>query len=149
MTGIHKRVHQAEIKKYEKLTAEEKLELGRLGRVKNETEEVLAKTEAGVKMMEAESLVLRGQVEKADQEKRELEEVILNLMRDQVSTERSASLTDRMVKEVQQVIKEMETNQGETSKPPASMKTILLVRSGLAKHKIFDIRNDVNEFQIL
>ena len=111
MTGIHKRVHklgiknQAEIKKYEKLTAEEKLELGRLGRVKNETEEVLAKTEAGVKAMEAESLVLRGQVEKADQEKRALEEVILNLMRDQVSTERSASWTDKRVKEVQHVIK--------------------------------------------
>ena len=66
MTGIHKRVHQAEIKKYEKLTAEEKLEFGRLGGVKNETEEFLAKTEAGVKMMEAERLVLRGQVEKAD-----------------------------------------------------------------------------------
>ena len=65
--------------------------------------------------MEAESRALRGKVEAADQEKRELEEVILNLVRDQVSTERSATWTDRRVREVQGVIKEMETKQGETS----------------------------------
>ena len=148
MTGIHKRVHklgikhQAEIKKYEKLTAEEKLELGRLGRVKNETEEVLAKTEAGVKMMEAESLVLRGQVEKSDQEKRALEEVILNLMRDQVSTERSASWTDRRVKEVQQVIKEMETKQGETSNRLAELEgeiAVAKLRLEADRHKLAEM----------
>ena len=148
MTGIHKRVHklgiknQAEIKKYEKLTAEEKLELGRLGRVKNETEEVLAKTEAGVKAMEAESLVLRGQVEKADQEKRALEEVILNLMRDQVSTERSASWTDRRVKEVQQVIKEMETKQGETSNRLAELEgeiAVAKLRLEADRHKLAEM----------
>ena len=80
MTSVQKRVHklavkhQAEIKKYERLTAEEKLELGRLGRVRNETEEVLAKTEAGVKVMEAEEATLRVQVEKSDTEKKRLEE---------------------------------------------------------------------------
>ena len=148
MTGIHKRVHklgikhQAEIKKYEKLTAEEKLELGRLGRVKNETEEVLAKTEAGVKMMEAESLVLRGQVEKSDQEKSALEEEILNLMRDQVSTERSASWTDRRVKEVQQVIKEMETKQGETSNRLAELEgeiAVAKLRLEADRHKLAEM----------
>ena len=112
MTSVQKRVHklavkhQAEIKKYERLTAEEKLELGRLGRVRNETEEVLAKTEAGVKVMEAEEATLRVQVEKSDTEKKRLEEEIINLVRDQVSTERSASWTDNRVKEIQQTIKE-------------------------------------------
>ena len=70
MTGIQKRVqklatsHQANIKKLDRLAMEDKLELGRLGRVKNETEEVLAKTEATVKAMEAEEMSLRVKVER-------------------------------------------------------------------------------------
>ena len=121
MTGIQKRVHklavkhQGEIKKHEKSTAEEKLELGRLGRVKNETEDVLSKTEAAVKLLENEEAMLRAQVEKADKEKNQLEDTILNLVRDHVSTERSVSSQDRMVREIQQHIKELETKQGETS----------------------------------
>ena len=44
-----------------------------------------------------------------------LEQEIISLVRDQVSTCRSSSWTDRRVKEVQVAIKEMETKQGETS----------------------------------
>ena len=121
MTGIQKRVqklatsHQANIKKLDRLAMEDKLELGRLGRVKNETEEVLAKTEATVKAMEAEEMSLRVKVEKADIEKRALEEEVMNLMRDQATTERNCSWTDRRVKEIQTEMKELDTMQGQTS----------------------------------
>ena len=148
MTGVHKRVarlaakHKTEIRRHEKLTAEEKLELGRLGRVRNETEDVLAKTEAAVKVMEAEEASLRSQVEKADQEKRGLEEEIINLIRDQVSTERSASWTDKRVREIQQTIKEMETKQGETSNRLAELEgeiAVARLRLEADRHKVEEL----------
>ena len=150
MTSIHKRVnklagkHQTDIKKYEKLTSEEKLELGRLGRVKNETEDVLAKTEAAVKLMETEEISLRTQIEKVDQEKKKLEEEIINLVRDQVSTERSSSWTDKRVKEIQQTIKEMETKQGETSNRLAELEGDIAV----ARLKLEADRHRVGELSV-
>ena len=127
MTGIHKRVqrlalqHQANIKKLDRLANEEKLELGRLGRVRNETEEVLGKTEAAVKEMEAEESHLKLKVEKADNEKRHLEEELLDLMRDQASTERSSTSTDRSVKEIQGQIKEIDIKQVEANNRRAEL----------------------------
>ena len=148
MTGIHRRVHklagkhQTEIKKYERMTAEEKLELGRLGRVRNETEDVLNKTEAAVKLMEAEEVSLRSKLEKIDQEKKSLEEEIMELVRDQVTTCRSSSWTDRKVKEVQASIKEMETKQGEASNRLAELEgdiAVARLRLEADNHKLEEL----------
>ena len=133
MTGVHKRVqrlalqHQTNIKKLDRLASEEKLELGRLGRVRNETEEVLAKTEAAVKEMEAEESNLKIKVEKADIEKRNLEEELLSLMRDQASTERSSSSTDRSVKEIQSQIKEIDIKQVEANNRRAELEGAIAI----------------------
>ena len=90
LTGIFKRVqrlarqNQATIKKLQMLTTEETLELGRLGRVRGDSEEVLAKTEGEVKALESEEMALRAKVEKAEGERRALEEEVVALLREQV-----------------------------------------------------------------
>ena len=150
MTGIQRRVgklaaqHQVNIKRLDRLATEDKLELGRLGRVKIETEEVLAKTEAAVKTMEAEGLSLKMKVEKADNEKRSLEEEVMNLMRDQASTERSCSWTDRRVKEIQAQIKEIDNKQGETNNRIAELEGDIAV----AKLKLEEERQKIEKLNV-
>ena len=128
--------HQTNIKKLDRIASEEKLELGRLGRVRNETEEVLAKTEAAVKEMEAEESNLKMKVEKADIEKRNLEEELLGLMRDQASTERSSNWTDRSVKEIQGQIKEIDIKQVEANNRRAELEgNIAIVKLKLEEER--------------
>lgn len=78
------RLNQATIKKLQMLTTEETLELGRLGRVRGDSEEVLTKTEGEVKALESEEMALRAKVEKAEGERRALEEEVVALLREQV-----------------------------------------------------------------
>ena len=121
LTGIYQRVNKLSkqnnglIKRLQRQTMEETLELGRLGRVRGESEEVLGKTEAEVRSLEAEERVLRGKVERAEGERRELEEEVVALLRDQLTTERSTGWMEGRVKEVRARIRELDTEAGETA----------------------------------
>lgn len=120
LTGIHKRVHrlalahQGAIKRCERLMVEEKLELGRLGRVRGESEVVLGRAETELRQLQAEEAGLRAKLESRDGERRRLEEELLGLLRDQQSTLRSSANTDRRVRELRQTIKELEAGLGES-----------------------------------
>ena len=115
LTGIFKRVtklargNQGTIKRLERQTAEETLELGRLGRVRGESEEVLGKSEAEVKALEAEEVAIRAKVEKAEGEKRALEEEVMMLLREQATTERSTGWTEGRVADVRASLKQLDT----------------------------------------
>ena len=118
LTGIFKRVtklargNQGTIKRLERQTAEETLELGRLGRVRGESEEVLGKSEAEVKALEAEEVAIRAKVEKAEGEKRALEEEVMMLLREQATTERSTGWTEGRVADVRASLKQLDTEAG-------------------------------------
>ena len=81
-------------------------------RVRGESEEVLGKSEAEVKALEAEEVAIRAKVEKAEGEKRALEEEVMMLLREQATTERSTGWTEGRVADVRASLKQLDTEAG-------------------------------------
>ena len=76
---------------------------------------MLGKTEVEVKTLEAEEMKMRSKVEKAEAEKRLLEEEVVMLVREQATTERSTGWTEGRVAQVRASLKQLDTEAGKNS----------------------------------
>jgi chromosome segregation ATPase len=119
MTGIKVRLEhfcgqqEGRIRKTEKETTEEQLELGRLGKVRQETEATLARMEADLKAMEAEDAHLRQRIQSLETEHRDLEAKVLASLREQMTNEKNFAEVDKQIKEAKTRIKTLESLVGE------------------------------------
>jgi chromosome segregation ATPase len=119
MTGIKLRLEhfctqqEGRIRKTEKETTEEKLELGRLGKVRQETEATLARIEADLKAKEAEDARIRQTLQGLETERRELEAKVLASLREQMTNEKNFAEVDKQIREVKARIKTLESLVGE------------------------------------
>jgi chromosome segregation ATPase len=119
MTGIKVRLEhfcsqqEGRIKKTEKETTEEQLELGRLGKVRQETEVTLTRMEADLKAMEAEDAHLRQRIQSLETEHRDLEAKVLTSLREQMTNEKNFVEVDKQIKEAKARIKTLESLVGE------------------------------------
>lgn len=98
-----------QIEKLEKSITEEKIELGRLGQARLETEVSLRRSEAEVKDCEAEDTKLRESILKLEERRRSLEAVVLNSLREQVVSEKTACEADSEINGVLARIRELES----------------------------------------
>ena len=80
--------------------------------MRGESVDVLGKSEAAVKTLEVEEMKMRSKVEKAEAEKRLLEEEVVMLVREQATTERSTGWTEGRVAEVRASLKQLDTEAG-------------------------------------
>lgn len=114
MTGIvnrmerlcHSKKHQ--ISKNKKETAEERLELARLSKVKAETDTMLATIEADLKALEKENATARDKILQLEFEKRELDNKVFESLRDQMANEKSSTEADKQIKAAKEKISSVE-----------------------------------------
>lgn len=114
VTGIVNRMEKFcqskkhQISKNRKETAEEKLELARLNKVRGETDTMLQTIEFDLKSLEKENAIVCNKILQLEFEKRELDIKVFESLRDQMANEKSSTEADRQIKEAKEKITSIE-----------------------------------------